>query len=98
MIRTKYKSYFRTIPAQRLTSDNSKQIDSLTVKLSKLNDLYLDDRITLDELRAKSSDFIKQRTALEEEIKSLIEAAHENGEDSVSNACHGMATWLNTQI
>lgn len=46
-----------------------KQIDSLTVKLSKLNDLYLDDRITLDELRAKSSDFIKQRTALEEEIK-----------------------------
>lgn len=46
-----------------------KQIDSLTIKLSKLNDLYLDDRITLDELRSKSSDFIKQRTALEEEIK-----------------------------
>lgn len=46
-----------------------KQIDGLTVKLSKLNDLYLDDRITLDELRSKSSDFIKQRTALEEEIK-----------------------------
>lgn len=46
-----------------------KQIDGLTLKLSKLNDLYLDDRITLDELRAKSSDFIKQRTALEEEIK-----------------------------
>lgn len=46
-----------------------KQIDSLTLKLSKLNDLYLDDRITLDELRAKSSDFIKQRNALEDEIK-----------------------------
>ena len=46
-----------------------KQIDSLTLKLSKLNDLYLDDRITLDELRAKSADFIKQRNALEEEIK-----------------------------
>lgn len=46
-----------------------KQIDSLTLKLSKLNDLYLDDRITLDELRSKSSDFIKQRNALEEEIK-----------------------------
>lgn len=46
-----------------------KQIDSLSLKLSKLNDLYLDDRITLDELRSKSSDFIKQRTALEEEIK-----------------------------
>lgn len=46
-----------------------KQINSLTLKLSKLNDLYLDDRITLDELRTKSSDFIKQRSALEEEIK-----------------------------
>nr|DAS59879.1 MAG TPA: integrase [Caudoviricetes sp.] len=46
-----------------------KQIDNLTVKLSKLNALYLDDRITLDELRAKSSDFIKQRSALENEIK-----------------------------
>lgn len=46
-----------------------KQIDSLTVKLSKLNDLYLDDRITLDELRSKSSDFIKQRSSLEDEIK-----------------------------
>ena len=49
-----------------------KQIDSLTLKLSKLNDLYLDDRITLDELRSKSSDFIKQRTALEEEIKKAV--------------------------
>ena len=46
-----------------------KQIDSLTLKLSKLNDLYLDDRITLDELRAKSADFIKQRATLEGEIK-----------------------------
>lgn len=46
-----------------------KQIDSLTLKLSKLNDLYLDDRITLDELKTKSADFIKQRTALEEKIK-----------------------------
>lgn len=46
-----------------------KQIDSLKLKLSKLNDLYLDDRITLDELRTKSSDFIKQRSALEAEIK-----------------------------
>lgn len=46
-----------------------KQIDSLTLKLSKLNDLYLDDRITLDELRDKSADFIKQRAKLEDEIK-----------------------------
>lgn len=46
-----------------------KQIDGLTVKLSKLNDLYLDDRITLDELRSKSSDFVKQRATLEEKMK-----------------------------
>lgn len=46
-----------------------KQIDSLTLKLSKLNDLYLDDRITLDELRSKSADFIKQRAKLEDEMK-----------------------------
>ena len=46
-----------------------KQIDSLTLKLSKLNDLYLDDRITLDELRGKSADFIKQRAKLEDEMK-----------------------------
>lgn len=46
-----------------------KQIDGLTLKLSKLNDLYLDDRITLDELRSKSADFIKQRATLEDEIK-----------------------------
>jgi site-specific DNA recombinase len=46
-----------------------KQIDSLTLKLSKLNNLYLDDRITLDELRTKSADFIKQRATLENEIK-----------------------------
>lgn len=49
-----------------------KQIDSLTLKLSKLNDLYLDDRITLDELRSKSADFIKQRSALEEEMKKAL--------------------------
>lgn len=49
-----------------------KQIDSLTLKLSKLNDLYLDDRITLDELRSKSADFIKQRATLEEEIKKAV--------------------------
>lgn len=46
-----------------------KQIDSLSLKLSKLNDLYLDDRITLDELRSKSDGFIKQRATLEDEIK-----------------------------
>ena len=60
-----YDSTSPTIDKQAI----QKQIDSLSLKLSKLNDLYLDDRITLDELRSKSADFIKQRATLEEEIK-----------------------------
>lgn len=62
-----------------------KQIDSLTLKLSKLNDLYLDDRITLDELRTKSSDFIKQRTALEEEIKKASTDKQAGRKDKIEN-------------
>lgn len=62
-----------------------KQIDSLTLKLSKLNDLYLDDRITLDELRTKSSDFIKRRTALEEEIKKASTDKQAGRKDKIEN-------------
>lgn len=62
-----------------------KQIDSLTLKLSKLNDLYLDDRITLDELRTKSSDFIKQRTALEEEMKKASTDKQAGRKDKIEN-------------
>ncbi|WP_293873259.1 recombinase family protein [Streptococcus sp. A12] len=47
-----------------------KQIDELTKKLSRLNDLYIDDRITLDELQKRSSEFMTMRTALEEELKN----------------------------
>ena len=47
-----------------------KQIEELTRKLSRLNDLYIDDRITLDELQKRSSEFMTMRTALEEELKN----------------------------
>lgn len=47
-----------------------KQIEELTKKLSRLNDLYIDDRITLDELQKRSSEFMTMRTALEEELKN----------------------------
>ena len=45
-----------------------KQIDVLSNKISKLNDLYIDDRITLDELQIKAAEFSSQRAVLEEEL------------------------------
>ena len=45
-----------------------KQIDNLTAKISRLNDLYIDDRISLEELQKRSSDFMAKRTALEKEL------------------------------
>ena len=47
-----------------------KQIDLLTNKISRLNDLYIDDRITLEELQTKSSEFSRQRSILEEELEN----------------------------
>lgn len=47
-----------------------KQIEDLTRKISRLNDLYIDDRITLDELQKRSSEFMTMRMALEEELKN----------------------------
>jgi len=47
-----------------------KQIDLLTNKISRLNDLYIDDRITLEELQTKSSEFSSQRAILEEELEN----------------------------
>ena len=47
-----------------------KQIEELNRKISRLNDLYIDDRITLDELQKRSSEFMTMRTALEEELKN----------------------------
>lgn len=45
-----------------------KQIDKLNAKISRLNDLYIDDRISLEELQKRSSDFMAERTALEKEL------------------------------
>lgn len=45
-----------------------KQIDNLTAKISRLNDLYIDDRISLEELQKRSSDFMAKRAALEKEL------------------------------
>ena len=47
-----------------------KQIDLLTNKISRLNDLYIDDRITLEELQTKSSEFSSQRSILEKELEN----------------------------
>ncbi|MCK4036112.1 recombinase family protein, partial [Streptococcus suis] len=47
-----------------------KQIDELTKKLSRLNDLYIDDRITLEDLKKKSLEFTTMRTLLEAELEN----------------------------
>ncbi|WP_156009574.1 recombinase family protein [Streptococcus ruminantium] len=47
-----------------------KQIDELTKKLSRLNDLYIDDRITLEELQKKSAEFTTIRAFLEAELEN----------------------------
>ena len=46
-----------------------KQIEELSKKLSRLNDLYIDDRITLEELQSKSAEFISMRRTLETELE-----------------------------
>ena len=46
-----------------------KQIRELSKKLSRLNDLYIDDRITLEELQAKSAEFLNMRALLEKELE-----------------------------
>lgn len=47
-----------------------KQIEELSKKLSRLNDLYIDDRITLEELQSKSVEFISMRATLETELEN----------------------------
>ncbi|MXQ49556.1 recombinase family protein [Streptococcus pneumoniae] len=47
-----------------------KQIEELSNKLSRLNDLYIDDRITLEELQKKSSEFSTMRATLEAELEN----------------------------
>lgn len=47
-----------------------KQIRELSKKLSRLNDLYIDDRITLEELQSKSSEFQSMRSLLEKELEN----------------------------
>lgn len=50
--------------------DYQKQIDELSNKLSRLNDLYIDNRITLEELQKRSAEFTTMRAFLEAEIEN----------------------------
>ncbi|MFA9493164.1 recombinase family protein [Streptococcus sp. E17BB] len=47
-----------------------KQIDELTKKLSRLNNLYIDDRITLEELQKQSDEFTTMRATLQDELEN----------------------------
>lgn len=47
-----------------------KEINTLTGKLERLNDLYIDNRISLEELRKRSREFISQRERLAQELEN----------------------------
>lgn len=47
-----------------------KQIDNLSDKISRLNDLYIDDRISLEELKKKSAEFSIMKTSLEVQLEN----------------------------
>ncbi|QGH01195.1 recombinase family protein [Streptococcus dysgalactiae] len=47
-----------------------RQIEELTKKLGRLNDLYIDSRISLEELQKKSAEFITMMTLLETELEN----------------------------
>lgn len=62
---------FSTPETESIDRDSyQKQIDELTKKLSRLNDLYIDDRITLEELQKKSAEFTTIRAFLEAELEN----------------------------
>ncbi len=60
-----------------------KQIRELSKKLSRLNDLYIDDRITLEELQSKSSEFLSMRTLLEKELENDPALKQEESKDTI---------------
>ena len=47
-----------------------RQINELTGKISRLNDLYIDNRITLEQLQGKSAEFLEMRSRLENELEN----------------------------
>ncbi|HFE0724932.1 TPA: recombinase family protein [Streptococcus agalactiae] len=47
-----------------------KQIEAISSKIKRLNDLYIDDRITIDELRKKSTEFTLSKTCLKEKLEN----------------------------
>ena len=47
-----------------------RQINELTGKISRLNDLYIDNRITLEQLQEKSAEFLELRSRLENELEN----------------------------
>ncbi|EMC14430.1 hypothetical protein SMU76_06074 [Streptococcus mutans N66] len=46
------------------------QVNILEKKIRRLNDLYVDDRISLDELKIKSDNFFKMKAVLETELEN----------------------------
>ena len=63
-----------------------KQIQELTKKISRLNDLYIDDRITLEELQAKSAEFLNMRALLEKELEDDPALKQEENKNTIKQS------------
>ena len=64
---TRLNSMFEKVETINV-EDIENQINTLAKKLKRLNDLYLNDMISLDELRNQTQDFLKQKELLEHEL------------------------------
>ena len=67
------KSFEGLFTAQKDEIDRKsyqRQIKELTGKISRLNDLYIDNRITLEQLQDKSAEFLEMRSRLENELEN----------------------------
>lgn len=67
------ESFERLFKAQKDEIDRKsyqRQINELTGKISRLNDLYIDNRITLEQLQEKSAEFLELRSRLENELEN----------------------------
>ena len=69
MILITWSKFFSEDNTETIDRDSyQKQIDELSKKLGRLNDLYIDDRITLEELQTKSAEFTSMRASLETKL------------------------------
>lgn len=70
----------RTIDISKI----EKQIAEISAKIKKLNELYLNDMIELDELKEQNSSLMKKRDLLEEQLNNNPEIEHQKKKNNFS--------------